>query len=74
VFFQLLQLNDSGFVALKQDEAYGDIKIAPSHRFDEQLEVEESIFRAPHFERIEREAHFPPFSSHGDGDDGPIIN
>ena len=74
VFFQLLQLNDSGFVALKQDEAYGDIKIAPSHRFDEQLEVEESIFRAPHFERIEREAHFPPFSSHGDGDDGPIID
>ena len=41
VFARMLQLNDWGFVALEQDAAYVDIKVAPGPRFEEHLMVEE---------------------------------
>lgn len=46
-FFQMLQLNDMGFVELKQASAYGDIAVAPGPRFEEQLEVEDLVVASP---------------------------
>ena len=46
-FFQMLQLNDMGFVELNQASAYGDIAVAPGPRFDEQLEVKDLVVASP---------------------------